>query len=175
MKRMIAFLLAVLMLLSLAACAGTTEEEETTGTASGTVTEATDASTEPEGPADLQALYDTLAEKMPEMIQMDETTMLNFCGIAAEDCTQVAAAICADGLRTDEVWLIEAVDEAALARLKTLAETRLEMKGEESITYSPEQYAVVQKAQLITNGLYLALIVSPDVDTLAQIVNDTIG
>ena len=126
-------------------------------------------------PADLQALYDTMAAQMPEMIVLDETMMLNFCGIAAEDCAQAVVATCANGLRTDELWLIQAVDEEALDRLQTLAETRLRIKGEESISYSPEQYAVVEKAQLYTSGLYLALIVSPDVDALAEICTGVIG
>ena len=101
--------------------------------------------------------------------------MLNFCGIHAEDCAQAVVATCVDGLRTDELWLIEAADEAALENLKTLAETRLKQKGEESISYSPEQYAVVEKAQVIANGLYLAVIVSPDVDALVETYHNAFG
>lgn len=166
MKRIFALILAVVLLLSMNAC-GNAPERETQATVAATQAAAV--------PADMQSIYDAMAELMPEMILMDETTMLNFCGISAEDCTQVVAAICADGLVTDEVWLIEAKDEAALERLKALAETRLQLKGEESITYSPEQYAVVQEARIITEGLYMALIVSPDVDALAEIFSGAIG
>lgn len=164
MKRITAMILAAAMLLCLVGCKSETNPE-------------TQPSTAPETkvPADMEKIYEAMAEKMPEMIRMDETTMLNFCGIQAADCVQVVAAICADGLVTDEVWLIEAKDEAALDRLKTLAENRLQAKGEESITYSPEQYEVVQKAQILTNGLYMALIVSPDVDALAEIFRASAG
>ena len=165
MNRFLAMLLAALMLLSLAGC-NSAPQPETQGTTAPAVTTV---------PADMEKIYAEMAEKMPEMIRMDETTMLNFCGIRAEDCVQVVAAICADGLITDEVWLIEAKDEAALEQLKTLAETRLQMKAEESITYSPEQYEVVQKAKILTNGLYMALIVSPDVDVLAAIFQASAG
>ena len=98
--------------------------------------------------------------------------MLNFCGIKAEQCKQVVVAVCSDGLRADEVWLIEAADEAALEALKGLADGRLTRKGEESITYSPEQYEVVKKAEVITAGNYLAVLVSPDVDALVKIFNE---
>lgn len=165
MKRLFAMILAVVMLLSLAGCGSNTNEE----------TQPETLPQESLAPADMEKIYEAMAEKMPEMIRMDETTMLNFCGIQAQDCVQVVAAICADGLITDEVWLIEAKDEAALERLKALAENRLQMKGEESITYSPEQYEVVQKAQVLTNGLYMALIVSPDVDALAEIFRASAG
>lgn len=165
MKRMIAMILAVTMLLCLAGCQSETNPD----------TQPSSVPQETNAPADMEKIYEAMAEKMPEMIRMDETTMLNFCGIQAADCVQVVAAICADGLITDEVWLIEAKDEAALERLKTLAENRLQAKGEESITYSPEQYEVVQKARILTNGLYMALIVSPDVDALADIFRASAG
>ena len=112
-----------------------------------------------------------MADVLPEMLPMDEAMMLNFCGIKAEQCKQVVVAVCSDGLRADEVWLIEAVDEGALEELKNLADGRLTRKGEESITYSPEQYEVVQAAEVITAGNYLAVIVSPDVQDLVEIFN----
>ena len=39
-------------------------------------------------------------------------------------------------------------------------------KLDETETYVPDQYLIVQKAEVLTNGLYLALLISPDVDTL---------
>lgn len=162
MKRWIAFLLAALMLLTVTGC-GSSDNKET------------QPAEEAPKTVDLQALYDTLLAQMPEMILLDEDMMLNFCGIAPEDCKVARVSTCADGLRTDELWVIEAADADALARLTEMAETRLRMKGEESITYSPEQYAVVQKAELITEGLMLILIVSPDVETMTQTAMEALG
>ena len=144
MKKILTLTLCALLVLSLAACGGK----------------------EPAKSADLNALYDTLTAAMPQMLPMDETTMLNFQGIEIADCVQAKVAICAEGLRADEVWLIEAKDEAALEKLQALAEDRLEAKAEETVSYNPEQYAVVQKAQVFTEGNYLFLLVSPDVDSL---------
>lgn len=157
MKRIFAILMAVMLLTTFCACGA-----ENKGASVETQT-ATEAPVE----VDLQDRYEEIVQKMPEMILLDETMMMNFCGISAADCTESYVATCADGLRTDEIWLIEAANADALASLKELAETRLRIKGEESASYSPEQYAVVQKAELITSGLYLILVVSPDVDTLA--------
>ena len=149
MKKIVALLLAVLML-SLTACGGSKEEVKN---------------------IDLQGVYEEMAALMPEMLPMDETMMLNFCGIEADMCKQAVVSVCFDGLRADEVWLIEAKDAKALESLKGLAESRLERKGEESITYSPEQYQVVQKAEVITLGNYLVMIVSPNVADLTAIFN----
>ena len=144
MKRMIAFCLLLTLALGMVACGGKTEKN-----------------------VDLDALYATFQETMPEMILLEDASLrLNLLGIQDSDCEQVITAICADGLRTDEVWLIKAKDAAALARIQELAENRLYAKGAESITYSPEQYAVVQKAETVTEGMYFFLLVSPAVEAL---------
>ena len=152
MKKYIALLLALVML-CMTGCGGKDEASNVT--------------------MDVQSVYDSMVSVLPEMLPMDETMMLNFCGIEADMCAQAAVAVCFDGLRADEVWLIEAKDADALKTLQDLASSRLERKGEESITYSPEQYEVVQKAQVITAGNYLAVLVSPDVEQLADIFNQS--
>lgn len=144
MKKVIALSLALCLLLALTAC----------GEKKAAVS------------LDVNALYDSYSEQLPEMFFPDDATLLNFLGIRAEDCTQYKVALCAEGLRADEVWLLEAKDEAALERLKQLAETRITSKLDETVSYVPDQYVIVQKAELLTNGLYLALLISPEVDTL---------
>ena len=162
MKRISALLLALLMAFCLIAC-GNDKNEDTTPTIK----------------QDLQMadVYDKLsaAAQIPEMLQLQESMMLDYCGIDAAKTKQAVVMICADSLRTDEIWLLEAVDEAAAKELADAANERLRKKGEESITYSPEQYAVVQKAQLIQAGNYVVLIVSPDVDTLAATFRQEAG
>lgn len=145
MKKVISLLLALSMVLGLAACGGQKEETKT---------------------VDVNTLYEGYTQYLPEMFFPDEDTLLNFLGIQASDCTQYKIAICAEGLRADEVWLIEAKDEAALETLKELGQTRIQAKLDETETYVPDQYLIVQKAELLTNGLYLALLISPDVETM---------
>lgn len=144
MKKWIALVLCLTMVLCLAAC-GQKEEAKS---------------------ADVNALYESYGAYLPEMFYPDEDTLLNFLGIQATDCTQYKVAICAEGLRADEVWLIEAKDQAALETLQQLANTRIQAKLDETVTYVPDQYVIVEKAEILTNGLYLALLISPDVDTL---------
>lgn len=144
MKRMISFLLICALTLSLAAC----------GSKKASVS------------IDVKALYESYEEYLPAMYTPDESTMLNFLGIRTEDCTQCQVALCAEGLRADEVWLIEAKDEAALEKIQKLAQTRIEAKEGETITYVPDQYVIVQKAEVLVNGLYLAFLISPDVEAM---------
>ena len=129
----------------------------------------------PAAPLDLQQIYLSFTQHMPEMIAMDDAMLLNYCGVETVDCLQSVAAICSDGLRTDEIWLIEAKDAEKADKIASLAQNRLQAKAEESASYSPEQYAVVQKAQLLRCGNYLALIVSPEVETLSGLFKAAAG
>ena len=145
MKKMISLLLALALMLTLAACGGKAEEPVS---------------------IDVKAMYESYGQYMPDMFFPDEDTMMNFLGISVEDCVQYQVAICAEGMRADEVWLMEAKDAAALENLKQLAETRVQAKLDETVSYAPDQYVVVEKAVILTNGNYLALLISPDVDAL---------
>ena len=145
MKKFLSLMLVLALVLSMAACGGKAEK-----TAS----------------VDLGALYESYSQYLPDMFRPDEATMLDFLGIPVEDCANYQIAICAEGMRADEIWLIEAKNEEALLNLRQLAQTRIEAKLDETVSYAPDQYAVVEKAQLLTHDLYLALLISPDVDTL---------
>ena len=45
----------------------------------------------------------------------------------------------------------------------------MQAKAEEAQTYSPQQYAIIKQGHLLSSGLELALIVSPDAPKLVQI------
>lgn len=145
MKKVISLMLALSLVLSMSAC-GSKQGEAIS--------------------VDVNALYESYSQYLPEMFYPDEDTLLNFLGIKAEDCVQYKIALCAEGLRADEVWLIEAKDETSLETLRQLAQTRIDAKLEETVTYVPDQYDIVEKAELLVNGPYLALLISPDVDAL---------
>ena len=124
----------------------------------------------------MEELYAALESVgMPEMVSLKADMMLDFYGIKAEDVKQAVVTVCSDGLRADEVWLLEAVSADAAAKLKGLAENRLKQKDAESVTYSPEQNAIVMKAFLTVEGNYVILIVSPDVEAMTAKVNEAFG
>lgn len=148
MKKGIAGILVIAMLLTLAACGGKEAAE----------------------PVDLTALYGTWEELLPEMFLPEGEMRLNYLGIDEGDCLQVLTAVSADGLAADEVWLIQAKDAAALKRLTEAAENRLAAKAEETVDYNPAQYAIVKEGKILTIGNYLILLVSPKIDEMKSAV-----
>ena len=131
------------------------------------------ASSLPKG-MDMQELYTSVTslDTVPEMLLLDETMMLRQYGIDQSLVKQAVVAVCLNSLRADESWLLEAKDDASLEKLKTLAQNRLTAKSEESITYSPEQYAIIQQAQLLCQDGYLILLVGPDAAAQADLVKN---
>lgn len=136
--------------------------------------ETTATATEPVAP-DFEKVYEEMTDKLPEMILLDDATKQTYCGINKEDCLQALVAVNLNGLETDEIWLIEAKDEKTMDDLEAAAQLRLKMKAEETETYAPAQYEVVKKAQLIREGRFLALIVTPEAEALAGTFRTAIG
>lgn len=152
MKKMICVLLSAVLLAGMLSGCGAEKKEEKN--------------------VDLDAVYATMQQTLPEMMTLDAENMLNLLGIQAEDCTQAIAAVCAVGLQADEVWLLQAKDAQALERLKTLAESRMAAKLDETESYLPDQYVIVKKGVTLTSGNYLAFLISPDVETLQTVFQD---
>ena len=153
MKKIICSVLVIALLFALCACG---------------VSEA------PAKTVELQSHYDSFTPSLPDMLVLDDTMRLNLMGIKDEYCDQVICSVVAFSLQADEIWLIEAADEESLSTLKTLAENRLRAKMEETSFYSPDQYAICEDGRIITEGLYLALIVSPDADTFEAAFKDAL-
>ena len=154
MKKLICVLLCMLCL---AGCGAVEEKKET-------------------APLDVSALYTQLeAAGVPEMLALDAKMQLDLYGIRAEDVKQAKVAVASDGLRADEIWLVETLDAEKAESIKELAEGRIRQKDRESITYSPEQNAIVKKAVVAAEGNFVYLICSPNVDAMVAAVNAALG
>ena len=149
MKKLLCILLIVTCFLGLTACGGAAEVIP-----------------------DMQQVYDSMKDKLPEMEPFSADYVLNSYGIDSASCKQMVVSSYYDGADTAEIWLIEAADEAAAQELKSLVKTRLDSMEAQFASYDQAAYQVVKDAQLITHGNCIALIVAEDVDALTQIYKD---
>ena len=109
-----------------------------------------------------EQIYEKIRPGDVAMLQLSKPQMEALCGIKAEDVRLAQIYVCADSLRADEIWLLQAADGQALQRIRRAAENRLSQKEAESITYDEEQYAVVKQAKIVEIGNFFAMFVSPD-------------
>ena len=121
--------------------------------------------------ADLQRVYDEIVGRAecPEMLLLNEQRIRTYYGIDPEACKQLVLAVSDDGLRVDEIWLIEAQDEKTAEALLAAARSRIEQVCAETENYLPDQYAVAKNGQALRVDNSVALFLSPDAKTLAEI------
>ena len=121
--------------------------------------------------ADLQQVYDEIGNRteLPAMLTLNEQRIRNYYGIDPAACRQCILAVSDEGLRVDEIWLIEAADEKAAEALLAMARSRIEQVCAETKEYLPDQYAVAQNAQALRIGSSVALFLSPDAKEMAEI------
>lgn len=125
----------------------------------------------PAASADLPAVYDSISDSLalPEMLVLPAQRVQNYYGLDPESCPQLLIAVCDEGLRVDEIWLIEAADEKAAEALLATARSRIEQICTETENYLPDQYAVAKAAQALRIGNSVGLFVSPDAKAMADL------
>lgn len=126
-------------------------------------------------PVDLQKLYEQLStgDEMPEMIPLTAKQMESYYGLDLSACPQFAAAVCDDGLRVDEIWLIEAESAERAAEILEAARAHVQQLCSETENYLPDQYAVAKDARVLQIGKTAALLISPRAGEMEQLFRES--
>ena len=148
MKRFVACILALLMLLSLAACGGKTGDN-------------TENSTE-EITVDISALKTKIVEELKVEGAMDlpVSRLSALYGIEEADVKNSACFITMGGTFPDEIIMVEAVDGAAASRVEEKLQARLDEVKKQSQNYDAENYALAQACKVMKAGNTVALFIS---------------
>lgn len=126
-------------------------------------------------PVDLQKLYEQLStgDEMPEMIPLTAKQMESYYGLDLSACPQFAAAVCDDGLRVDEIWLIEAESAERAAEILEAARAHVQQLCSETENYLPDQYAVAKDARVLQIGKTAALLISSRAGEMEQLFRES--
>lgn len=112
---------------------------------------------------------------LPAMVLLDEESGFDYLGIDMELYAEQVMALSEDSLLADELLLFKAKSADQAKALEEAMQARLDAKAKEARTYSPEQYAVIQQGRIIKDGLYLALLVTPEIDALEAAYKDAMA
>lgn len=156
MKKSICLLLSLLFVLSMAACSGGETNNPYYSKDTGLV--------------DLAALKGDMLKNfhISDPLDFDRNALLNQYGIQPEDVADLACFITLDGVFPQEIIMVRAGDAEAASRVKEHLQTRLEEFRVQSKDYDAENYAIAQKCSVLTNGVYVALFLTPDYDGLSK-------
>lgn len=184
MKKIVILLLASALAVSaLAACGGgdgETSGEETSvvsaaesGAETSVVSESVSSG---ESAAANEVDFSALAEKLAADFVTQERRLVSGddvfqeTGISPDSYTGFLWLADLSGLSSEKAVVFLAKDEAAAEDIKTRLDTVLQSETAQMKDYNAENYAMLQKAAAGREGLYVYLIISPNVDKLAETV-----
>lgn len=159
-KRLSALLLAFVMLFALAACSDNTGDGNNDGNSDTAV-------------VDIETVKETIISELSitDARSLDSTRLLDLYGIKEEDITASACFVTMNAIFPDEVIMVNAVNKDKAKEIAELLQTHLDAVKVQSQSYDAENYAIAQKCEVMTEGLTVALFLSPDQEAMVEIFN----
>lgn len=156
MKKLIAVFLIIFTLLSLTACINGEEK-------------APEEKAEPT----VEEIFNKISTSvtLPEEItELSVTDLEDYYGITSDMVSEFKAIQNASGYQ-DEIVIIKATSQENAVSISALLEDRIEYSKEQMRDYSPEQYQILTKSNVIVKGLFVSMFVSADSAQMDEIFN----
>lgn len=124
---------------------------------------------------DLHAILTTILEdeNMPSMMEVEADMLADIYSFGNEDVKQVAIAMSLMNVKATELILIEA-NEGHLDTVKEGISKRLDDLDEMWSHYLPDQYELVQNAQIVEVGNYYCVIIAENAEELAKNIKEAL-
>ncbi len=159
-KRFSALLLAFVMIFALAACSDNTGDGNSGGNSDTAV-------------VDIETVKETIISELSitDARSLDSSRLLDLYGIKEEDVTASACFVTMNAIFPDEVIMVNAVNKDKAQEIAEMLQTHLDAVKVQSQSYDAENYAIAQKCEVMTEGLTVALFLSPDQEAMVEIFN----
>lgn len=159
-KRFSALLLAFVMIFALAACSDNTGDGNSDGNSDTAV-------------VDIETVKETIISELSitDARSLDSSRLLDLYGIKEEDVTASACFVTMNAIFPDEVIMVNAVNKDKAQEIAEMLQTHLDAVKVQSQSYDAENYAIAQKCEVMTEGLTVALFLSPDQEAMVEIFN----
>ena len=169
----------------------TTTEDSKPETSEPEDTQPEDTTTTTEEPSDDELMVDPPAENQVDLaavrtaivdqlgltdpLNLDTDALNNLYGIDPSLVAQSASFTVAAGTFPDEVVMVEAVSDEAVATIQEKLQSRLDQVLVQSQSYDAENYKAAQSCQVRVNGRFVSLILSPKQADIAAIYASYVG
>lgn len=169
----------------------TTTEDSKPETSEPEDTQPEDTTTTTEEPSDDELMVDPPAENQVDLaavrtaivdqlgltdpLNLDTDALNNLYGIDPSLIAQSASFTVAAGTFPDEVVMVEAVSDEAVATIQEKLQSRLDQVLVQSQSYDAENYKAAQSCQVRVNGRFVSLILSPKQADIAAIYASYVG
>ena len=105
----------------------------------------------------------------------DVKSLDRFYGISAESVEDFAGGVNNSGVNMEEIVLVKAKDDNAAASVETALNNRKQAKYNENKNDNPEQAEVIEKCAVTRDGVYVAMILSPNAAQITSIYKSELG
>lgn len=113
----------------------------------------------------------TESAAMPaETVELAADDLTDYYGIEVDKVSEFAAVQDACGYK-DEIVIIKADDNTAAKEIEALFNDHVEYQKNSMKNYDPEQYKILGSSEVIVNGDYVAMFISGEQGTMAEIFN----
>ena len=169
----------------------TTTEDSKPETSEPEDTQPEDTTTTTEEPSDGEIMVDPPAENKVDLaavrtaivdqlglsdpLNLDTDALNNLYGIDPSLVAQSGSFTVAAGTFPDEVVMVEAVSDEAVATIQEKLQSRLDQVLVQSQSYDAENYKAAQSCQVRVNGRFVSLILSPKQADIAAIYASYVG
>ena len=120
----------------------------------------------------VKELYEEIQQKVslqsPQC--MDEEFISNYYGIDVSILEEYVFSMSEDAAQAETIIILKVKDAGDLEGLTDCLQTIVEEKKNEMENYIPEQFAIVEKSEVRSEGNYIWLIISDNADEIADIV-----
>lgn len=130
-----------------------------------------------ENKVDLAAVRTAIVDQLglTDPLNLDTDALNNLYGIDPSLVAQSASFTVAAGTFPDEVIMVEAVSDEAVASIQEKLQSRLDEVLVQSQNYDAENYKAAQSCQVRVNGRFVSLILSPKQADIAAIYASYVG
>lgn len=103
---------------------------------------------------------------------MDEEFISNYYGLDTKILEEYVFSISEDAAQAETVIIMKVKDAGDIEAVKGCLEEVVEEKKGEMEDYIPEQFAIVEKSEVVTKDNYVWLVISENEDSITSVIED---
>ena len=109
--------------------------------------------------------------QLPAFIEMDEEYLTDYYNLDFSRIEDFVYVQNEDSLKVDTIIIIETKDRDYVDFVKITLNNILEQMRAETQSYSPENYNIIKKSEVVVSGNLVYLVMSNDYDQIVKIIN----
>ncbi len=109
--------------------------------------------------------------QLPAFIEMDEEYLTDYYNLDFSRIEDFVYVQNEDSLKVDTIIIIETKDRDYVDFVKITLNNILEQMRAETQSYSPENYNIIKKSEVVVSGNLVYLVMSKDYDQIVKIIN----